>query len=106
MLANDLVRGMAACERGGAAASQFLDVFYPELMSDPIGMVRRIYAHCDLELDSLTEKRMRRYLVHHPQHKDGVHQYSLERFGLERAAEAERFRFYADGYDLLPAKVG
>ena len=49
---------------------------------------------------------MRRYLVHHPQHKDGVHQYALERFGLEPKAEAERFQFYADSYDLRPAKVG
>jgi hypothetical protein len=103
MLGNDLVRGMAARERAGSAAGQFLDVFYAELMSDPIATVRHIYAHCDLELDALTEARMRRYLVYHPQHKDGMHQYSLERFGLDPDTEAERFSAYADRYGLSAA---
>ncbi|MGZ4692563.1 MAG: sulfotransferase family protein [Acidimicrobiales bacterium] len=70
---------------------RFVDVDYPDLVGDPLGTVRRIYAGFDLELTAAAEQGMRRYLDEHPQHGAGVHRYTLEQFGLDRATESARF---------------
>jgi hypothetical protein len=44
---------------------------------------------------SEAESGMRRYLDEHPQHGAGVHRYTLEQFGLDRATEAARFAHLA-----------
>ncbi|MFQ5720392.1 MAG: sulfotransferase, partial [Acidobacteriota bacterium] len=60
------------------------DVRYDDLVADPVGTVRRIHAHFDLDLPADMADRMRRWLADHPRHKHGRHRYSLEQFGLDR----------------------
>jgi hypothetical protein len=74
-------------------------VDYRSLVSDPIGTVRDIYAHFDLDYDDGMEQRMRYWLARNPANKHGVHHYDLEQFGLTEsdikrdfAAYQERFR--------------
>jgi len=74
---------------------RFVDVHYPDLVGDPLGTVRRIYAGFDLELSPEAEQGMRRYLDEHPQHGAGVHTYTLEQFGLDRITESARFAHQA-----------
>ena len=96
MLADDVRRGFAARDGGCAAPERFLDVWYTQLMADPLAVVRRIYRHFDLELTSAAEERMERYLTTHPKDRHGAHAYSLEQFGLDADAERERYRAYWD----------
>jgi len=81
--------------RAARPDDRFVDVDYPDLIGDPLGTVRRIYAGFDLELTSVAEAGMQRYLDEHPQHGAGVHRYTLEQFGLDRATEAARFAHLA-----------
>src|SRR5262249_18023629 len=62
MLAGDVERGFAARDDRCAPAEQFLDVWYGQLMDDPLAVVRRIYRHFDLPLSEAVESRMRAYL--------------------------------------------
>jgi len=98
MLADDVRRGFAARDDGCAPPERFLDVWYTELMADPLAVVRRIYRHFDLELSTATEERMRTWLAKHPKDQNGPHMYSLAQFGLDADAERERYRAYWDSW--------
>ena len=46
------------------------------------------------------ERRMMRHMQEKPRHKHGVHRYTLEQFGLSRAAETARFRTYCERFGI------
>jgi hypothetical protein len=96
MLADDVRRGFALRDGGCAPPERFLDVWYTQLMADPLAVVRRIYRHFDLELSPEAEERMRTYLATHPKDHVGPHVYSLAQFGLDPDVERERYRAYWD----------
>jgi hypothetical protein len=86
----------------GRLRERFHDVFYPDLMKDPLAVVRGIYRHFDRELTPDAEAAMRRFAVKNPKNKNGRHRYSLEEFGFDRETERRRFQFYTDHYGISP----
>src|SRR5439155_624664 len=92
MLAGDIRRGFAARDDGCAPPEQFLDVWYGQLMDDPLAVVRRIYRHFDLPLSTDVESRMRTFLATHPKGRNGLHVYSLGQFGFDPAVERPALR--------------
>jgi hypothetical protein len=92
--------------RASADPARFFDVRYEALVADPIGTVREICANFGYDFTPEYEARARRYLAHNPQHKHGVHRYSLADFGLDAAAVDRRFAAYhAWLEERLPLKV-
>jgi hypothetical protein len=83
-----------AVESDPASRIGFIDVYYPELLADPIAAVRRIYQAFDLPLPAATVDRMSAYLEHNRQHRHGVHSYALEQFALDPEATRARFGRY------------
>ncbi|GFO69809.1 putative sulfotransferase [Geomonas limicola] len=81
-------------------AGNFCDVGYPELIRDPLAVVRRIYRHFGRDLRPEAEAAMQRFVVEHPKDKRGAHLYSLEQFGLDADLEREKFRHYTESYDV------
>jgi hypothetical protein len=96
MLVDDIRRGFAARDDGCAPPERFLDVWYTQLLDDPLAVVRRIYWHFDLPLSADAERRMRTYLATHPKDRNGPHVYSLAQFGLDAEVERARYREYWD----------
>lgn len=82
--------------------SQRVDVHYPDLVRDPLSVVRDIYRQFDMEFSRPAQEAMKRFLAAHPQNKKGVHHYALEDFGLRADEEASRFKFYTDYFDIKP----
>ena len=76
----------------------FLDVQYPDLMADPIGVVRAIYSWEGTEYTLEAEAAMRAYMADNEQGKFGRHEYSLEPFGLDAGELAERFAPYVQRF--------
>jgi hypothetical protein len=76
------------------------DVSYRDLVSDPLGTARSIYERFDLPWASETEAGMRAWLAANPQGKHGRHRYSLEQFGLDRAAVDRLFPDYPECFGL------
>lgn len=64
-------------------AAQRVDVDFADLVSDPVGVVRRIHSAFDLPFD---EAQVAAEVANRPRHRHGTHRYSLEDYGL---AEAE-----------------
>jgi hypothetical protein len=75
-------------------------VRYTDLMRDPIGVVRGIYAHFDMRFSEAAEHRMRRFLAENPKDKHGRHEYTLEEFGLDQDEERKRYAWYRDRFGL------
>jgi hypothetical protein len=89
-------------EANAALRGQFLDVWYVDLLKDPLNVIRLIYDRFEMELTGEAERAMLRFLTQHPQNKNGVHSYSLESYGLQRDTERCRFQFYTDYFGIEP----
>jgi hypothetical protein len=82
-------------------ADSIHDLRYADLMRDPIGEMRKLYAHFDEPFTPEAEVAMHKYLAEAPQGKHGKHVYSLEEFGLTKAGVRAHFKDYCDRYDIL-----
>lgn len=74
--------------------ARFFDVTYPQLTADPVGTARAVCEHFGYDFGPGYESRARAWLAAHPQHKHGVHRYSLDDFGLDAATVNGHFEAY------------
>ena len=100
-----LEQGMQARARLPERAHQFLDLHFQEILADPLGCVRRIYRHFDLELGDSALARMRAHLALHPRDEHGTHQYSLAGFGLDAEEVGLAFKAYCERFGVAPEPV-
>ena len=80
--------------RGGSDLRRFHDVRYDDLVADPLGEVRRLYAAAGLRLTPTARRRMERWLERHHRRRRPRHRYDLAQFGLDRPTVDARFRAY------------
>ena len=64
---------------------------YEDTVKAPGGTVRRIYEYFGHTCSPDTEKSIKDWLRENPQHKHGVHKYTLDQFGLDRETVAKQF---------------
>ena len=76
----------------------FIDLPYARLVRDPIGAVRDLCTALGEPLTDEAEVAMRAHTATHVKDRFGRHSYSLEDWGLDRAAVTERFAPYLDRY--------
>jgi hypothetical protein len=81
------------------AAGRVVELQYAEL-KDPLAAVGRIYDALGIALTQEADRRMRRFLADHQPGKHGRHEYALERYGLDQAGVAERFRPWCDRFGI------
>jgi hypothetical protein len=106
MLADDIRCGVESRLGGCAPPERFFDVWYEDLVADPLAAVQRIYRHFDLPLSDAAERAMRSYLATHKKDGHGPHVYTLAEFGLDAARERERNRLYLDRFGCRPSRTG
>jgi len=97
-LADGVERMMRARRR--LPAARILDVTYPRLLNQPMDVLTEIAEFADLPLTRGDEQRMSTYLANNPQHKHGVHRYSLERFKLTPNDIERRFADYRAAFGV------
>lgn len=78
----------------------FHDVFYGDLMNDPIGEIEKIYGFLGMNFDDRTKALIGAARAKHPQHKHGKHVYDLSDFGLTETNVADRFAGYCEQFQL------
>jgi len=84
-------------------SEQFYDLDFADFMGDPIGSVKRIYAHFDQELSPEGEAALERWQADHPQGKHGQHRYERKDFVLTDTEMLDRFAGYLEFFDMKPA---
>jgi hypothetical protein len=79
---------------------RIVDVQYRDLMKDPIATLRQTYERLGLTLAPDAERRMGTYLEAKPKDRHGVHRYSFDDLGLDRAAVRQTFAAYMEHYGV------
>ncbi len=87
-------RPMRLRERIGQ--DKIFDLYYGDMLRDPIGVMQRLYAWAGDEFTPQAEAAMRQWLADNPQGRFGKHSYNLEQFGLTQAALKPFFSDYLD----------
>ena len=80
--------------------SSILDIQYRDQLRDPIGEMRRIYAHFGEPLTPDAQAAMSQRLAANPQGKHGQHLYSLEEFDLTAPEVRRHFRDYCERFEI------
>lgn len=81
--------------------AQFYDLHFKDFVEDPIGSVKRIYAHFGQELSPEGEQRLAAWQRDNPQHKHGRHEYSDD-MGISQKRILDRFAAYMDHFQMKP----
>ena len=76
------------------------DVDFRKLVDDPVGVVQAMYRHFDLEVPDVLGARIAQHLRAHPRGEFGSHEYTLERYGLDREAIHAACADYIDRYEV------
>jgi len=80
------------------------DIQYEDQLRDPIGQMKKLYAHFDEPFTEAAEAAMRAYLSGNPKGKHGKHEYALEEYGLTKEGVRRRFKDYVERFDI-PTKA-
>jgi sulfotransferase family protein len=95
-------RWSRALERAIASRAKreqaFLDVYYEDLVADPMAQVQRIYAHAGLELTDAARGAMKKWAVENERDRRPVHAYTLEEFGYTREGLRREFAAYCERF--------
>jgi hypothetical protein len=93
-LEHDLARCLQV--RATLPEGTFIDVDFRNTVTDPIGVIERIYAHVGLEMPDLAARQIRGYMQSHPRDARPEHKYSLAQFGFTEAEIRRRFHAYRE----------
>lgn len=86
--------------RNRQGEESMIDVHYSDLVSDPIGAMRRLYAALGDDFTPEAEAAMQAWLDDNPQGKFGKHEYKLAQYGLSVEQLAPKFERYLSRYDI------
>lgn len=80
---------------------QIIDLRFEDFVADQLKTVETIYNRFNWKLEPEARKRMEAFLAANPKDKHGVHEHSLEQFGLTEADIDESFGNYIGFLDKL-----
>lgn len=76
------------------APNEIVDIYYRDLVRDPLAVVEQIYAAFGIELSPAAQQAMKDFMAGNQQGKHGKHDYVAADYGLEPAAIRTRFGDY------------
>ena len=74
------------------------DIYYSDLVFDPVGVVQTLYKELNLEYSAEFEVALQRYIARNPKNK---HRYTLQEFGLDKESTREMFSDYYKNHQSL-----
>ena len=98
LLSKGVDRTMQA--RAGVGAERFFDVQYVDLIKKPIETVRQIYDYFGYTYSDRMEEDVKKWIQENPQHKYGVHRYTLDQFGLTTEQINQKFAKYCERFNV------
>ena len=81
-----------------SSKAKIFDVFFEQLVEEPIGTVRTIYNYFGLKWPAGHDERLKRYIRDNPRDKHGIHEYRVENFGLSKLEISPRFSDYCEWF--------
>jgi hypothetical protein len=93
-------RALRSRDRGCAPPERFLDLYYTDLVADPVAAVKRVYTHFDMPFPDGLADGIRQFVNENPKNRFGKHRYSLDEFGLDLQEERKRYAAYRERFRL------
>lgn len=94
----DVMIERQAAYRAKHGEDSIFDIDYAEQVADPIGQMKKLYAHFDEPFTEETEAAMKACMEENPKGKFGKHSYTLEQFGVSEDEVKERYKDYREQY--------
>lgn len=79
---------------------KIIDVHYADLVNDPVGETRKLYAKLGDEWTPQAEAGVQKWVDDNPQNKFGKHDYKLAQYGLSKESLEPLFERYLSRYDV------
>jgi hypothetical protein len=79
---------------------KIIDVHYADLVEDPVGETKKLYAKLGDEWTSGAEAAIQQWVDDNPQNKFGKHEYKLAQYGLSKQQLEPLFERYLSRYDV------
>jgi hypothetical protein len=79
---------------------KIIDVHYADLVNDPVGETRKLYAKLGDEWTPEAEAGVQKWVDDNPQNKFGKHDYKLAQYGLSKESLEPLFERYLSRYDV------
>ena len=76
------------------------DIWYNDLIADPIETVRSVYSRFGLNLSDAYQARLATYVQSHPRAKHGPHRYDLKDYEMSSTQVRTRFADYCEQFGL------
>ena len=90
-----IARNLAARRK---CAGKIFDLPYEQILADPVGAVRNVYKHFQLDWPDGFEHHLQEYVDQNPKDKYGRHHYQLEDFGQISEEISKRFKEYREEF--------
>lgn len=75
-----------------------IDIYYDQLVKDPLAVLRQIYEQLDRPIDSELQQLFLNSMKQHKKNKYGIHRYNIEDFGMDESKLNAAFEFYKNRY--------
>jgi len=79
-------------------SAQFYNLSYREFINAPYSTILKVLNHFKYKIDTRLESNIHKWIEENPRNKHGVHNYNLEKFGLEEMDIQELFSPYLEEY--------
>jgi hypothetical protein len=79
---------------------KIIDVHYADLVDDPVGETRKLYAKLGDEWTAEAEAGVHKWVDDNPQNKFGKHEYKLAQYGVTKKQLEPLFERYLSRYDV------
>lgn len=79
---------------------KIIDVHYADLVEDPVGETKKLYAKLGDEWTASTEAGIQKWVDDNPQNKFGKHEYKLAQYGVTKEELEPLFERYLSRYDV------
>jgi len=90
----------AMADRADLGEERFVDVHHRDLVADPFGVLRRIYAFLELDLLPSVEASIGGWLVENRSGAHGTHRYTPEQFGLTADQLHSDYASYIEHFEI------
>ena len=84
--------------RARIGEDRFIDIDYREVAREPLRQAERVLARIGIPLDAAIEAALAEFVAGNKREQRPLHDYSLERFGLNEADVREAFKSYRERY--------
>ncbi len=93
-----LAMGVSQREAMPDRDSRFFDVAFKDIITEPVSIIEKMYAHFGFDFSDELRQRMQNYLDSRPREKHGKHSYTLEDYGLSKEKHGPLFSEYCERY--------